>query len=196
MALLNQFSVPVLESDNGSLKTVSGATVYVYKTLNGGSSPVTSEGSLDSSAELVELFEDPDGVTPVTQPLTSDAQGNITAWALNQELHFKVTRPSGLTYGISYYPHNGSRADDIGGSASLFAVKGDTVSIQDNGGGEIASFNTLFTFLNGSVRPTEFVLPNTLPSVITVGSFYVDFGVSPAKFKVYDGTVWKSVNLS
>lgn len=193
---VNKLVVPIVQMDSSILKAVSGASVWVYQNLADGSSPVTSAGVVSGSAVLATLYEDRDATTEITQPLTSDTEGNITAWASNQELHFRVVLPSGLTYGISHYPHIGPSIDYLQTPQTDLTLAADNLNLTDkDGSSNIAIMNAAFTNWYGRFTPESLIVPNT-PVVAAVGAMYVDFSGSTKYLKIYDGSSWLRVAIS
>lgn len=98
-----RLNLPVQRVDNGFMRPVAGASVYVYATLADGSSPVNSDGSVNVGATLVSLYNNRSGSISTTNPLVSDASGYISCFAQAQELHFRVVALDGTSFGMAYY---------------------------------------------------------------------------------------------
>lgn len=193
---VNKLVVPIVQMDASILRAVPNATVWVYQNLADGSSPVSSSGVLSGSATLATLYEDRDASTEITQPLTSDTEGNITAWASNQELHFRVVLPSGLTYGISHYPHIGPSIDYLQTPQTDLTLAADNLNLTDkDGSSNIAIMNAAFTNWYGRFTPESLIVPNT-PVFAAVGSMYIDFSGATKYLKIHNGTTWLQVALS
>lgn len=195
-----KLALPIVKYESGAIRPVSGAQVYVYKTLANGSAPVDAAGNVNGSAVEATIWSDRGGSSTLTQPLTSDSLGYINGYSSESELHFKVVQPDGTTYGVVFYPHNGvgtlkpSLLDCVN---TGLTIKTNTVSFKDvngnyimtTGAGQVSTpEDVLFT-------PGHFQMPTTAPTNPVEGSFYWDL-YSSGQILIYDGTSWKGVTPS
>jgi len=122
---LNRLNIEI--PDAGIIRIVSGATVTIYNTNADGTSPVTVDGTVSVGAVKSTLYADRAKVATKANPIIADSQGLIEFYTDTMEVHFLITTPSGITYGVPWFPVSFPGDPDIL-DIRLFGAKGDGVT--------------------------------------------------------------------
>lgn len=135
---LNRINIQIPNA--GTINVVAGATVTIYGTMSDGSAAVTKDGIVSVGAVKPTIYADRNKNTVKSNPIISDSQGLVEFYVDATEVHIQVVTPSGISYGIPWFPIAAPDTSDVV-EIKAFGAKGDGVT--DDAAAIMAAHNAL-----------------------------------------------------